>query len=169
MPLFSRLNPYTFIQRLTTDSSVGQTGGIKEKEDMEDSAGDPSKLQRACLAEKHSPPKLGCGPPACNLSPRALFSSCVSWFCKLPKLVCRAPKRTSLVWSSKDMPLSVVSTAVLVSRQILANTQDFTPAKSDQSPSPRRGHRGQAKIQENVTRRLCSALAQVPWQQGAPS
>lgn len=97
MPLFSRLNPYTFIQRLTTDSSVGQTGGIKEKEDVEGSAGDPSKLQRACLAEKHSPPKLGCGPPACNLSPRALFSSCVSWFCKLPKLVCRAPKRTSLV------------------------------------------------------------------------
>lgn len=39
------------------DSSVGRTGGIKE-EDVEGSAGDPGKLQRARLAEKHSHPEL---------------------------------------------------------------------------------------------------------------
>lgn len=113
---------------------------------MEGSAGDHGKLQRARLAERHPHPQLGCEPPACNLSPRARFSSCVSWFFKLSKLVCRAPNRTSLVLVIQR---HAIICCVNSNFGLMPNTRQhtgFTPKETDPSPSPRRGYRGRAKI-----------------------
>ena len=115
---------------------------------MEGSAGDRGKLQRAGLAERLPPPhpKPGCVPPDCHLSPRARFSSRVAWFFKLSKLVCRAPNRTSLVLVVQRHAIICCVNSNLGLTPNARQHTGFTPTETHQSPSPRRGYGGPAKI-----------------------
>ena len=118
----------------------------KTKWRVEGSAGDPGKTPRAQLVGRHSNPKRGCGRRVCNLAHKH-FSPCfISWFVKLSKFLCGAPKENIFGFGHQRHAIICCADGnfgpTLNTRQHVG----FIPAKTDQAPHPRRGHRSQAKI-----------------------